>query len=104
LLDTYFQRLGDNGVKPRSGSCPDRAGEVSYVPGDEGASVGPYRYGCYVNEFGVANYRFTDPEYLVYVGILGTGKDMKRLHDWAWRGNQDVPGAPTVWRGNAYGP
>ena len=64
----------------------------------------PYRYGCYFNEFGVANYRFTDPDYLVYVGILGTGKDIKRLNDWAWRGNQDTPGAPTVWRGNAYGP
>ncbi len=104
LLDAYFKRLADNGVKPRSGSCPERAGEVSYLPGDDGATVGPYRYGCYLNEFGVANYRFTDPDYLVYVGILGTGKDLKRLHGWAWRGNQDVPGSPTVWRGNAYGP
>jgi hypothetical protein len=104
LLDTYFRRLADNGVKPRSGSCPQRAGEVAYVPGDDGATVGPYRYGCYLNEFGVANYRFTDPDYLVYVGILGTSKDLKRLHDWAWRGNQDVPGGPTVWRGNAYEP
>jgi hypothetical protein len=104
LLKTYFDRLADNGIAMRSGSCPERAGEVSYLPGDDGATVGPYRYGCYLNEFGLGNYRFTDPDALVYVGILGTGKDLKRLHDWAWRGNQDVPGGPTVWRGNAYGP
>ena len=101
MLDTYFKRLAENGVKPRSGSCPDRAGEVSYVPGDDGATVGPYRYGCYLNEFGVANYRFTDPDSLVYVGILGTGKGLERLHDWAWHGNQDAPGSPTVWRASA---
>ena len=48
------------------------------MPGDDGATVAPYRYGCYVNEFGVANYRFTAPDALVYVGILGTGKDLAR--------------------------
>jgi len=37
------------------------------------------------------------------VGILGTGKDLAALHKWAWRGNQDVPGSPTVWRSNAAG-
>jgi hypothetical protein len=104
MLETYFARLAEAGVKPRTGSCPQRAGEVSYLPGDAGATVGPYRYACYLNQFGVANYRFTDPDDLVYVGILGSGADLKRLHDWAWRGNQDVPGSPTVWRGNAYGP
>jgi hypothetical protein len=104
LLDTYFSRLADNGVKRRSGSCPERAGEVAYVPGDDETNVSSYRYGCYLNEFGVANYRFTAPDSLVYVGILGTGKNLKRLHDWAWRDNQDQPGSPTVWRGNAYGP
>ena len=98
LLDTYFKRLADNGVKPRSASCPESAGEGAYVPGDDGATFGPYRYGCDLNEFGVANYHITDPDHLVYVGILGTGKDLNRLHDWAWRGNEDAPGSPTVWR------
>ena len=103
LLDTYFKRLADNGVKLRSGSCPKRAGEVAYVPGDDGSTVSPYRYGCFVNEFGNANYRFTDPDSLVYIGILGMDKDLERLHKWAWRGNQDQPGSPTVWRRNADG-
>jgi hypothetical protein len=96
MVDAYLQRLADNGVKPRSGSCPKRAGETSYVP--EQAALSPYRYGCFLNEFGNANYRFTVPDDRVYVGVLGTDESWKRLHDWAWRGNQDTPGSPTVWR------
>jgi hypothetical protein len=103
VLETYFARLAASGVKPRSGSCPDRAGEGAYTPGDSEAEVAPYRYGCFLNGFGVANYRFTAPGAPVYVGILGTGKDLEALHEWAWRGNQDVPGSPTVWRSNAAG-
>jgi len=101
LLETYFDRLAEYGVEPSSGSCPQRAGEHAYVPGDSGPTIGPYRLGCFLNEFGNANYRFTAPDSLVYVGILGTGKDLEALHDWAWLGNQDVPGEPTVWRGPA---
>jgi hypothetical protein len=97
LLETYFARLAEAGVKPRSGSCPEGPGEAAYTPGDSEADVAPYRNGCFVNEFGNANYRFTAPGAMVYVGILGKGKDLAALHDWAWRGNQDVPGSPTVW-------
>ena len=68
------------------------------MPGDSEADVAPYRNGCFVNEFGNANYRFTAAGAPVYAGILGTGKDMATLHKWAWLGNQDVPGSPTVWR------
>jgi hypothetical protein len=99
LLQTYFDRLAGYGIEPRSGSCPQRPGEHAYVPGDSGPTFEPYRYGCYLNEFGKANYRFTDPNSLVYVGILGTGTDHVGLHEWAWLGNQDAPGSPTVWRG-----
>ena len=96
LLDTYFSRLAGYGVELGSGLCPQRAGEGAYVPGD-----GPYRLGCYLNEFGNANYRFTAPDAFVYVGILGTGEGFEELHDWAWLGNLDTPGAPTVWRAPA---
>lgn len=98
VLETYFARLADAGVKPRSGSCPERAGEGAYMPGDSDPDVGPYRYGCFRNDFGIANYRFTAPGAPTYVGILGTGKDLAALHKWAWLGNEDVPGSPTVWR------
>ena len=44
LLETYFDRLAEAGVKPRSGSCPERAGEVAYIPGDrQAATSAPYR-------------------------------------------------------------
>jgi len=99
LLDTYLARLASSGVKPRSGSCREGVGEDAYVPGDHGATLSPYRNGCYLNEHGVANFRYTEPDALVYVGILGTGKDVVALDKWAWRGNQDQPGSPTVWRG-----
>jgi N-acetylneuraminic acid mutarotase len=99
LLEAYFDRLADYGVEPGSGSCPKGAGEHAYVPGDSGPTIGPYRYGCYLNEFGNANYRFTVPNSLVYVGILGTGESLPALHEWAWLGNRDTPGSPTVWRG-----
>ena len=63
-----FRAPRGGGVKPRSGSCPERAGEGAYMPGDSEADVGPYRNGCFVNEFGIANYRFTAPGAPVYVG------------------------------------
>jgi hypothetical protein len=98
LLNTYFARLADAGVKPRSGSCPERPGEGAYTPGDSDADVAANRNGCFINEFGNANYRFTAPGAATYVGILGTDNDLAALRDWAWLGNEDVPGSPTVWR------
>jgi hypothetical protein len=73
--------------------APSAPASTRTGPGDR-----PYRLGCYLNEFGNANYRFTVPDSLVYVGILGTGRDLGTLHDWAWLGNREVPGSPTVWR------
>jgi hypothetical protein len=34
----------------------------------------------------------------VYMGLLGRTKDMRSLEDWAWLGNEDVPGGPTLWQ------
>jgi hypothetical protein len=34
----------------------------------------------------------------VYVGLLGRTADMRSLGDWAWFGNEDVPGYPTLWQ------
>jgi hypothetical protein len=33
----------------------------------------------------------------VYIGVLGRTADMRALVDFAWRGNQDTPGGPTLW-------
>lgn len=94
MLDIYFARMEDEGFALDSGGCADGEGESAYIP-DEGVS--PSRYGCFVNEQGYANLRMTLPGANVYVGILGNSDDTAALSDFAWLGNQDTPGNPTLW-------
>ena len=97
LQATYLDRMAEAGIKRGSGSCPGSAGEMAYVPEAPG-TIGPYRIGCFLNEFGNANLRLTVPDSLVYIGVLGSGRDIRAIWSWAWDGNQDQPGSPTVWR------
>jgi hypothetical protein len=94
---TYAERLAAEGVGLRSGGCPDAAGEDSYHPEAPG-ETGSARIGCFVNEAGVANLRFTIPSEPVYVGILGRSSDTGLIWDSAWEGNLDQPGGPTIWK------
>ena len=94
MLDAYFARMQAEGVETESGGCDDREGEAAYIP-DEG--LAPDRNGCFVNAEGYANYRATMSGNHVYIGVLGRTSDMRVLADFAWRGNQDVPGMPTLW-------
>lgn len=99
LLDTYQARLGANGVAMRTNaaSCgPGQPSEGSYVPGD-GAGFVPERGGCYVDDDGHANYAVTSPPY-VLVEVDGSVGDGTAVQRFAWLGNQDVPGGPTIWR------
>jgi hypothetical protein len=96
MIDAYLARMKAEGVKLDSGTCADGEAERPYVPG-EGLVL--ERTGCFLNEQGFANYRYTIPGNHVYVGILGTSADMRALEDFAWIGNQDVPGIPTLWSG-----
>ena len=98
MLSAYFARMAAEGVKPQRGSCPTSAGDGIYVPTPGDDAAGPARIGCFVNEFGISNYRITYPDAHVYVGVLGRDRDMDVLGDWIWRGNQDQPGSPTIWR------
>ena len=97
LLETYYSRLEQEGIAPGTGDCPRSAGEMSYIPEQE-TDPSLNRIGCFVNEFGYGNLRFTSPEARVYVGVLGADGDMESLYDWAWQGNLDQPGSPTIWR------
>ena len=91
----YLARMAAEGIALETGgACVDGEGEGSYVP-YEGQS--PWRSGCFLNDEGYANYRATLPGSHVYFGILGRSDDMAALADFAWRGNQDVPGGPTLW-------
>lgn len=95
-LDAYLARMAAEGIALDSGACVEGEGEGegAYVP-DEGVS--PWRAGCFINDEGYANYRFTLPGSHVYIGILGRTDDMSDLADFSFRGNQDTPGGPTLW-------
>jgi hypothetical protein len=94
MLDAYFARMDAEDVERDKGGCIDGEGEGSYIP-YEGPS--PDRDGCFVNAEGYANYRATISGTHLYIGILGRSADMRALADFAWRGNQDTPGNPTLW-------
>jgi hypothetical protein len=96
MIDAYRARMAAEGVDPDSGTCADGEAERPYWPGDEEILA---RAGCFINDEGFANYRYTIPGDFVYVGILGTSADMRALEAFAWKGNEDVPGMPTLWFG-----
>ncbi len=96
MLDAYLFRMNAENVEMDSGSCNDGEAEHAYIP-DEGFAFD--RAGCFLNDEGFANYRFTMAGDHVYVGILGRSADMLALETFAWKGNMDVPGIPTLWFG-----
>jgi len=94
MLDAYRFRMKAEGVALESGNCRDGEHEGAYTPGE---GIVPSRHGCFINDEGYANYRATLPWVHVYIGILGAMDNMPYLEDFAWRGNQDTPGGPTLW-------
>jgi hypothetical protein len=97
LLKVYLARMKAEGIGIETGGCIDGEGESSYIPW-AGDDLSPYRQGCFINDLGYANYRATLPGSQVYVGLLGRTADLRALEDWAWIGNEDVPGSPTLWQ------
>jgi hypothetical protein len=97
MLDAYFARMAAEGVERDSGGSATQEGEAAYMPGDDTDGPVPDRDGVFVNAEGYANYRATLSGNHVYIGILGRTADMGSLIDFAWRGNHDVPGQPTLW-------
>lgn len=100
LLSTYLERIDDNGIGRRSheGSCePGVVSEGAYMPGDDGPTLAPERNACFVDGSGKAHYLATIPPW-VLVEVTGTGGDTTAVRSWAWLGNLDQPGNPTIWR------
>jgi hypothetical protein len=95
MLDAYVARMKAEGVALDSGSCRDGEREGAYTPGD---GFLPDRHGCFVDDEGKANYSATLPTSHVLIGIRGATGATGYLEDFAWRGNQDTPGNPTLWR------
>jgi hypothetical protein len=94
MLDAYVARMAAEGVALNSGSCLDGEHEGPYTPGE---GLLPSRQGCFINDEGFANYRATLPGAHVYIGVLSNGDNMAALEDFAWFGNEDTPGSPTLW-------
>ena len=102
LQAAYLAELERHGVAPRTNGGFCTAGEISegaYVPGDEGPALSPERGACYSDSSGAGHYLVTLPPF-VLADVTGTGPDAAEVALWTWRGNQDVPGGPTVWRGS----
>jgi hypothetical protein len=100
LLHTYLARLVAQGVEPgtASGRCVSgQASEGPYVPSPEDGLLIAERGGCYADAAGLAHYLATNPPF-VMIELDGTTGDMAALEGWAWLGNEDQPGNPTIWR------
>jgi hypothetical protein len=96
MLDAYMARVSAERLVVDSGACIPGEGEGAYIPaGDDFSSD---RHACYVNDDGYGNYRATISGVNVYMGLLGRTEDMRSLEDWAWLGNADTPGGPTLWQ------
>jgi hypothetical protein len=97
MLAAYLRRMKAEGLKLEHGDCfGGNVGEYAYMPW-ETDDLAPFRNGCFINDAGYANYRATLPGAHVYIGVLGSTKDIDPLLDLVWRGNQDTPGSITVW-------
>jgi len=94
MLQAYRFQMEAEGVALDSGSCRDGEHEGAYTPGD---GFLPNRQGCFLNDEDRASYRATLPTYHVSIAILGARDDMGYLEEFAWLGNQDTPGNPTLW-------
>lgn len=94
MLKAYLAEMKAVHIKLETGSCKDRGGEHSYAPG---VDVIIERVACFLDDEGRANYRALLPVLHVSIGIRGRSDDMRSLEDFAWFGNQDTPGSPTLW-------
>ena len=104
LLDAYFDRLAEFGFErgqTHAGRCtPKRPSEGPYHPTlPKDRLEYPYRSGCFIDAAGRAHYIATSPPF-VLSEVMGQSKrgDIEAVEDFAWTGNQDIPGAPTIWR------
>jgi hypothetical protein len=95
LLALYLAEMTAHGVALNSGGCVNGNGESTYIPGPDDDSV-RQRNGCFVAD--AANFRAIAAGEQVYIAIVGKSRDVSaQLDAYAWKGNEDVPGAPTLW-------
>ena len=100
MLDAYVALIEAAGVEPETngGSCfAGEPAEGAWLPAENPAAMAE-RGGCWFNADGAPVYVTTQPPY-VLITVTGTaGSELETAHAYAWLGNEDVPGAPTLWR------
>jgi hypothetical protein len=105
LFDTQEAMLGayatwlaghELSILDRSPGCgPDSVAESAWLPSVEGDTL-PQRGACQVGVDGRARGAITLPPF-VLVTYEGAATDPTAVAQWAWLGNRDQPGSPTVW-------
>lgn len=99
LMTAYLDRLTVHGIQPRTNErcLPGQPSEGAYTPGDTGPDLLPVRGACFVDAAGRAHYLATSPPF-VLIQVDGRIGEAEAVQRFAWLGNQDQPGAPTLWR------
>lgn len=101
MLRAYFDRLGQAGVTPQTngGACADApTAEGAWVPGPDDGNALPERGACWVDADAAPVYLATQPPFVLITVTGQPDAAPDTAHQYAWAGNEDVPGAPTIWR------
>jgi hypothetical protein len=101
MLAAYFDRLAQAGVTPQAngGACAVAPmAEGPWMPGPDDNHSLPERGACWIDADSAPVYLTTQPPFVLIMvqGQPGAGPDTS--HQYAWAGNEDVPGAPSIWR------
>ena len=101
LLDAYNAVVASEAIEPRSngGRCePAGASEGGYVPGDGHPGVVVVERGaCWADAAGITHYVATVPPFVLVQVDGREGTLIGGTERFAWLGNQDAPGGPTLW-------
>ncbi len=101
LLAAYDAVVAAHGIEPftNGGRCePTGSSEGAYVPGDGHPVERPAERGaCWTDEDGVAHYVATSPSFVLLRVDGRPGVTISGVERFAWLGNQDQPGGPTLW-------
>ena len=100
MLQAYAERVSAAGVEPlaNDGSCFEVGmAEGPWLPTQNPAAMAE-RHACWIDADGVPMYMATQPPYVLFT-VTGTrGTLLSDAHRYGWLGNEDQPGAPTLWR------
>jgi hypothetical protein len=97
VLAAYLAIVAARGITLRTSLDSLSIAEGAYTPGDDPtAPMIAERHAWWLDDGGNARYLAIEPPF-VLIAVTGTNGDVNSLYRWAWRGNQDVPGNPTVW-------